>query len=160
MAVAEQKLEFEHRDLHWGNILVKRTDEKYSEFCIDGKLIKIPTHGIKTTIIDFTLSRMVYDGCCFFDDLANDPDLFVATGDYQFDIYRFMRDKVENQFERFEPYTNIMWLHYVIDKMIDGVRYINTKSKKHRAAINDLMQLRDEMLDYKSASDYVKCLSN
>lgn len=65
-----------------------------------------------------------------------------------------------NQFERSEPYTNLLWLHYVIDKMINGVRYNNTKTKKHRAAIHDMMQLRDELLDYNSASDYVKCLFN
>jgi len=61
-----------------------------------------------------------------------------------------------NSWESYEPYTNILWLHYTIDKMINGARYRNTKSKKHRTAIHDMMQLRDELLDFKSASDYVK----
>lgn len=157
LAVAERKFEFEHRDLHWGNVLLSRTDEKFIEFRIDGQQIRIPSCGIKASIIDFTLSRMVFNGCCFYNDLEQDEELFTATGDYQFDIYRLMRSRVENQFERYEPFTNVLWLHYLIDKMISGARY-RTKTKKHRSAINDMMQLRDELLDYNSASDYVKCL--
>ncbi|CAO1394738.1 unnamed protein product [Diamesa tonsa] len=158
LAVAERKLQFEHRDLHWGNILLSQTDEKFIEFRIDGIPITIPSCGVKVTIIDFTLSRMVYDGCCLYNDLALDEDFFSANGDYQYDIYRLMRERVENCFERYEPYTNILWLHYMIDKLISGARYRLTKTKKHRSAIHDMMQLRDELLDFTSAADYVKCL--
>jgi len=42
-------------------------------------------------IIDFTLSRMVYDGCCIYNDLSKDPALFTAEGDYQFEVYRLMQ---------------------------------------------------------------------
>lgn len=74
--------------------MVARTDDKFAEFRLDGRLIKVPTHGIKATIIDFTLSRMLYDGCVLYNDLANDEELFEATGDYQFDIYRLMKARV------------------------------------------------------------------
>jgi serine/threonine-protein kinase haspin len=46
-------------------------------------------------LIDFTLSRMSYQGCKIFNDLATDPTLFTAQGEYQFDIYRMMKDNVE-----------------------------------------------------------------
>lgn len=46
----------------------------------------------------------------------------------------------------------------MIDKLISGARYRLTKTKKHRSAIHDMMQLRDELLDFTSAADYVKCL--
>lgn len=88
-------MQFEHRDLHWGNILLSQTDEKFIEFRIDGIPITIPSCGVKVTIIDFTLSRMVYDGCCLYNDLALDEDFFSANGDYQYDIYRLMRERVE-----------------------------------------------------------------
>lgn len=95
LAVAEQKFEFEHRDLHWGNILIAPTTEKTCEYRINGKLIKLLTHGVKVTIIDYSLSRMVYDGAVLYDNLARDEELFEASGDYQFDIYRLMRQRVE-----------------------------------------------------------------
>lgn len=158
LAVAEQKFQFEHRDLHWGNILLAPTDDTEIIFRLNGEEIKIPSHGVKVTIIDYTLSRMVYDDCCLYNDLSTDVELFLATGDYQFDIYRFMKQHLKNKWESFEPYTNILWLHYTIDKMISGARYRCSKSKKHRSAIQDMMRLRDELLDYKSASDYVECL--
>jgi serine/threonine-protein kinase haspin len=95
LAVAETKFDFEHRDLHWGNILVARTDDKFVEYRVDGKVIKLPTCGVKATIIDYTLSRMVYDGAVLYDNLAKDEELFSAHGDYQFDIYRYMRLRLE-----------------------------------------------------------------
>lgn len=154
MAVAESKYQFEHRDLHWGNILVLPTVEKTLTYYLDGKQIDVPTHGVKATIIDYTLSRIVYKKCCLYQDLSADPELFEAGGDYQFDIYRLMKKQTHDRWELYEPYTNVLWLHYTIDKMIDGVRYSSKKTQKHRRVIDNLMKIRDELLDYKSACDY------
>lgn len=63
-----------------------------------------------------------------------------------------------NNWERHEPYTNVLWLHYIIDKMINGARYRNSKTKKHRATIQEMMQLRDSILDYKNCSEVIKLL--
>jgi len=156
LAVAEAEFQFEHRDLHWGNVLVVPTAEKSLAFNLNGKTIEIPTFGVKATIIDYTLSRLVYKDQCLFQDLAADPELFEATGDYQYDIYRLMRTNTDNCWEVYEPFTNILWLHYIIDKMIDGVRYSSRKAVKHRQAIDQMMKIRDEMLEYRSASDYIE----
>lgn len=74
---------------------MSRTAEKFTEYRLDGKIITIPTYGVKATIIDFTLSRMFYDDAVLYDNLAKDEELFSAHGDYQFDIYRLMRYRVE-----------------------------------------------------------------
>ena len=58
LAVAENALEFEHRDLHWGNVLVKATESKEVSFMVNGVLLNVPTRGVKVTIIDYTLSRL------------------------------------------------------------------------------------------------------
>lgn len=154
MAVAEKKYKFEHRDLHWGNILIAPTDDKTIKFVLDGKEVNIASAGCKVTIIDYTLSRMSVNGCCLFNDLAFDEDLYTAHGDYQFDIYRLMRKELHNRWDNYVPYTNVLWLHYVIDKMIDGVRYISTKNRTHRAFISELAVRRDIVLESKSAYDY------
>lgn len=91
-----------------------------------------------------------------YNDLSQDDDLFTSEGDYQYQIYPLMKLKLVNEWENFEPFTNILWLHYVVDKMIDGVRYKKTKNQTHRSAIREMMQLRDEMLENKSAAAYAE----
>ena len=53
-----QAIEFEHRDLHISNILLRKTSQKLLHIKLYGKKYTIATHGIKATIIDYTLSRI------------------------------------------------------------------------------------------------------
>jgi len=53
-----QCLQFEHRDLHWGNVLVSPCADSSVQFVLDGVPYNINSNGIKVTIIDFTLSRL------------------------------------------------------------------------------------------------------
>ncbi|XP_011309153.1 uncharacterized protein [Fopius arisanus] len=155
LAVAEKSMDFEHRDLHWGNILISRTNDKLASYKLNTEEITFPCQGIKVSIIDFTFSRMSYEGCCIFNDLALDPSLFTAVGDYQFEIYRLMRAQVKNTWQVFQPYTNLLWLHYLIDKMITVVRYKRTGSKIHQNHISKFQELKKVILDYDSAFDFV-----
>ncbi|XP_029668616.1 putative serine/threonine-protein kinase haspin homolog, partial [Formica exsecta] len=154
LAVAEKAFEFEHRDLHWGNLLISRTKEPYVYYNLDEKEIRLPSKGVKVSIIDFTLSRMLYQGCCIYNDLALDPALFTAHGEYQFEIYRLMREKIQNNWNKFEPYTNILWLHYTLDKMITSVRYKRKNLKVHKHAILRLKEFKDIILKYDSVFDF------
>lgn len=58
LAVAEESLQFEHRDLHWGNVLVKPTDQEDITYKLMGKRCSVPSMGVEANIIDFTLSRL------------------------------------------------------------------------------------------------------
>ncbi|XP_030768281.1 uncharacterized protein LOC115891840 [Sitophilus oryzae] len=157
LAIAEQQLKFEHRDLHWGNVLLKPAEKNKKILCKHkGEEISIPAQGVEATVIDFTLSRIEHDGVVIFNDLGLDPDLFVAEGDYQFEIYRLMRNKNNNDWERFEPYTNVLWLHYIVKKAIKELRYKNTKTKVHAKGLEDLQSIEEEILSYKSASEFVE----
>ena len=53
-----QALEFEHRDLHRGNVLVRRTSEETVYLRLGGEDYLIPTRGVRATIVDYTLSRI------------------------------------------------------------------------------------------------------
>lgn len=106
----EIKYKFEHRDLHWGNILIKKE---------------------KISIIDFTLSRLQYKKIIY-----NDLDLkdWLFSGDEsvdeQFNVYKMMKKECENNWQNFNPKTNIFWLIYLINKMF--TRIDNIKSKKFK----------------------------
>jgi serine/threonine-protein kinase haspin len=124
LAKGEQEAEFEHRDLHMGNICIKSgkishppaiTDRVSSidtlssirHPVIDGVVVsdryqKLGFSGVETTIIDYTLSRAVTaqsgDGGVdveFF-DLSMDKALFEgdATQEYQYEMYRSMRSAI------------------------------------------------------------------
>nr|XP_031838811.1 uncharacterized protein LOC116429706 isoform X1 [Nomia melanderi]XP_031838812.1 uncharacterized protein LOC116429706 isoform X1 [Nomia melanderi] len=155
LAVAEKAVEFEHRDLHWGNILISPTTESHIHYKLGKKRIQLISKGVKVSIIDFTLSRVTYQGCSVFNDLASDPSLFTAQGEYQFEIYRLMKDKIKNNWQTFEPYTNILWLHYTLDKMITAVRYRRKTLKAHKNGIIKLKELKNEILSYTSAFDFI-----
>lgn len=83
--------------MHWGNILIKDTDEKTLSYVIDGLQYAVETENKMATIIDFSLSRLEpnigkevenEEDTVIFNDLSKDTTLFKAKGDYQFDIYR------------------------------------------------------------------------
>ncbi|VDK70439.1 unnamed protein product [Cylicostephanus goldi] len=57
LLVAEDRLEFEHRDLHIGNVLVIEEDADL-EYKVKGGTMVLRSYGVKVNIIDFTLSRM------------------------------------------------------------------------------------------------------
>ncbi|RZF34386.1 hypothetical protein LSTR_LSTR008925 [Laodelphax striatellus] len=154
LAVAERALEFEHRDLHIGNILVSKTKEKHIFFKIDGVKFKLPTYLRKATIIDYTLSRMNSENLLFYNDLGKDEELFLGKGDLQFQIYRDMRVDVKNQWQNFEPKTNLRWIHYLATKCITAT-YNNKSSSIHKQYKEKLRKLADEATVYSSCYEYI-----
>ncbi|XP_066249106.1 serine/threonine-protein kinase haspin homolog [Euwallacea similis] len=157
LAVAEEELQFEHRDLHWGNILLSRipTDEKIT-FKLEGKEIKIGSYGIKATIIDFTMSRITAHDVDISTDLGKDCGIFKGSHDYQFEVYQLMRSKNGNEWSHFEPFSNILWLSYILDKTITALNYTDTTSKLHKKYLNKLKELNLEVLGYDSVKGFVR----
>lgn len=102
----------QHRDLHWGQVLIKDDPSQRG--------------GVTATIIDLGLSRMKdVDGRIYH--TAFEPEIFegqgesythilgtfklksvTPLGDYQFDVYRLMRDTHGSDWEDFKPLTNVM----------------------------------------------------
>ncbi|CAN7945244.1 unnamed protein product, partial [Ixodes pacificus] len=91
LAVAEAHTEFEHRDLHCDNVLVRPCPARTLQFTLGGRAVGVPSRGIEVSIIDFDLSRMQYGGSVVFMDLSKDSAQFRGTGSLQYDVYRSMK---------------------------------------------------------------------
>ena len=54
---------FRHRDLHWGNVLLRRCGVEETRVArLNGVNVEYPTNGLEVSIIDFTLSRLDVGG--------------------------------------------------------------------------------------------------
>ncbi|MCJ8749170.1 hypothetical protein PDJAM_G00173310, partial [Pangasius djambal] len=153
LAVAEEALCFEHRDLHWGNILVKNTKQKFNQFILNGSVHSIETRGVHVNIIDYSLSRLEIDGLTVSCDIANEEELFMGQGDYQFEIYRLMKKENNNCWADYNPHSNVLWLHYLADKLLTA-RYRNKpQTSQQKALKSSLNSFHSEILNYNSAKD-------
>lgn len=151
LAVAESAFEFEHRDLHWGNILVSRSDSATLQFTLDGKNLLVETYGLIISIIDFTLSRINTGKSILYLDLSSDPDLFKGPrGDKQSETYRRMKEVTEDWWEGSFPKTNVLWLVYLVDILLTKKSFERT-SKDER----DLRSLKKRLDKYASAKEAV-----
>lgn len=133
LANLETKYEFEHRDLHWGNILIKDSCPK---------------------IIDFSLSRISSDKIVFI-DLQEKHWLFGGDEkiDEQFGVYKSMKRLTNNNWLIHNPQNNVLWLVYFINKII----YLTDGTIKMSRF---LIKLRNKIKDCKSAEQAYQILIN
>ncbi|KAM6459113.1 serine/threonine-protein kinase haspin [Liasis olivaceus] len=154
LAVAEEALRFEHRDLHWGNVLVRKTSLKEVTVTLNGEVRVLPTQGILVNIIDYTFSRLERDGLTVYCDLSTDEEVFQGRGDYQFDIYRQMREENANNWADYFPHSNILWLHYLADKLLKEISYRKKPTTSSmRQVQKQLRMFSTNVLNFKSATE-------
>ncbi|XP_059190722.1 uncharacterized protein haspin [Centropristis striata] len=152
LAVAEQELHFEHRDLHWGNVLVKTTKQKTGSFLLNGVAHFVETKGVLVRIIDYSLSRLEIDNLTVSCDISSDEELFMGQGDYQFDIYRLMRQENGNNWSDYHPHTNVLWLHYLCSKLL-SMKYRSAGGRVGKGMREELTRFYDNVLQYSSATE-------
>lgn len=77
--IAEASHEFEHRDLHSGNVLIQPYPYKLINYLYRGKRISIPSYGYVVKIIDTTFSRVrtSKSSCVYFFVLIISSFLFL-----------------------------------------------------------------------------------
>lgn len=66
-----------------------------------------PSIGVKCTIIDLGLARIDH-GCGDAYWTPFEEEIFDGEGDYQYDVYRMMRKSKKDNWEAFQPLTNVM----------------------------------------------------
>ncbi|KDP23342.1 hypothetical protein JCGZ_23175 [Jatropha curcas] len=151
LAVAEAAFEFEHRDLHWGNILLSRNESAMVQFTLEGKQMLLKSYGLLISIIDFTLSRINTGEDILFLDLSSDPYLFKGPrGDKQAETYRRMKEVTEDFWEGSFPRTNVLWLLYLVDILLLKKSFERT-SKNER----ELRSLKKRLEKYNSAKEAI-----
>lgn len=157
MAVAESRYEFEHRDLHVGNVLIKEVDpSKNAKFELRGDCLTMNMSGVEVTIIDFTLSRathhdeFTHQPLALYSDLDQDPELFEGQGDIQFQVYRDMADlipKLPNRWRIFYQKTNILWLIYLHQNILNKLPK-KAKNRKKFSDLKSVLKNMDSCVDY------------
>ncbi|KAI9382907.1 hypothetical protein POPTR_013G003600v4 [Populus trichocarpa] len=151
LAIAEAAYEFEHRDLHWGNILLRRNDSTTVQFILEGKKMIFRTSGLLISIIDFTLSRINTGQDILFLDLTSDPYLFKGPkGDRQAETYRKMKEVTGDFWEGSFPKTNVLWLIYLVDILL--LKRSFDRSSKNEG---DLHSLKKRLSKYNSAKEAI-----
>ncbi|OEL22853.1 putative serine/threonine-protein kinase haspin-like protein [Dichanthelium oligosanthes] len=158
LAVAESACEFEHRDLHWGNILLAQDETPDTNhtvsFTLQGKRMLTRTFGLNVSIIDFTLSRINTGTAILFLDLSVDPALFQGKkGDKQAETYRRMKEITQEHWEGSFPKTNVVWLIYLVDMVLHKMKSLALGAKVDR----ELRSLKKRLASCESARD---CLAD
>lgn len=123
LAFLEEKFRFEHRDLHWGNILLQKYENNGTTPSTRNRKksnseIQTPNWKYKVNMIDFSLSRFEDKRGLVFVDLKEDNSIFAGDPEEeQFNVYRWIRKANKNNWIKFNPESNVIWLRYLINKM-------------------------------------------
>lgn len=149
LALAEEKIQFEHRDLHLGNILIKETD--LVSLKSDGNSFDFS--GIQCSIIDYSLSRMRDGAGVAFRDLDTIEWLFEGDPkiDTQYQVYKDMRkSKGNSSWKGFNPRSNILWLSFILERLV-------VKQKKSiclpKSIFDSLSKLNQRISSYSSVQE-------
>ncbi|KAI1640908.1 hypothetical protein F4809DRAFT_289048 [Biscogniauxia mediterranea] len=149
LARAEARVEFEHRDLHEGNLCIRSAGEPIPKEDRD-RSSHFGWSGLEITILDYGLSRARADyeredSAPIAYDLERDLSIFTSEHAPQCKVYRQMRsfllrgDRVclppkshkrayqagvdgPISWAQHEPYTNVLWLAYLYEWMTGNFR--------------------------------------
>lgn len=115
LAKGEEAAEFEHRDLHLGNICVRNPDHDAADAGAVDVRRKLGFTGLEATLIDYTISRAAMPTASSdarnaeiaYLDLSKDSHIFAGDSaeEYQYEIYRYMRSAVflDDALARYPP---------------------------------------------------------
>ncbi|KFM59735.1 hypothetical protein X975_11713, partial [Stegodyphus mimosarum] len=172
LAVAEEAYNFEHRDLHLGNILIQRTDSVSLKYTIYDLHFSVQTVGHQAFIIDFNLSR-IYGGdkvyCVSLDSCVSKDESFCEVSENSWlhhgTIYKIMLEYSRGNWENFMPITNIIWLKYLIENILEYLQRNNPGLRKLTAvdserdqmkAVRLLKKWNDCILEHTSAASFLR----
>ncbi|GAW19282.1 hypothetical protein ANO14919_087680 [Xylariales sp. No.14919] len=185
LARAEARIDFEHRDLHEGNLCIRKVGEPIPKDDRD-RTGYFGFSGLEITILDYGLSRAQadYDAEPVAYDLERDLSIFTSEHATQCRVYRQMRsfllrgDRVclppEDHKEAYadgidgpitwavhEPYTNVLWLAYLYEWMVEHYHGPRKEVNSFKRATKEFWSYLDpeageNMPGFESASDILR----
>lgn len=174
LADGEERARFEHRDLHPGNICIKKLDASDRNQS-DIKQQRVTRESdVQVTLIDYTLSRATLaDGTIVSNPMA--VELCEQHSDdendeMQYNLYRSMRKMVEGRqravsdWEKYVPMTNVLWLYHILTMMLRMIPSRRGRIGEEELVLQrtltklqaDMHPDRIHVWDYLEAEDVVK----
>ena len=155
LAVAECVYQFEHRDLHVCNLLVKKTKKEYVTFVIRSVTYRVKSYGVKASIIDATFSRVRVGANIYFTDLSNRLKATAANQnpDSQEVAYQQMYKRIYDKWRDWFPDTNIIWLKYFYHEVYETEAF---SSNCDITIKRNLISLIDSIGNYHTLTDFVQ----
>ncbi|CAL4133487.1 unnamed protein product, partial [Meganyctiphanes norvegica] len=128
LAVAEQELEFEHRDLHWGNVLVAPTKGSTITFKVAGKDYTLNTQELSPKASRYNLKPIDLDAL-YFDNLYLGEQLYLYFPEGGIYLRTVLKQfwKATNMWSREKFKSNKKLVCYILFVLIGGVTYRNVK---------------------------------
>ncbi len=156
IAIAEEELEFEHRDLHSSNILIDKTNEEFAKYSINGNPFCIKLNGYFVTIIDTTFSRTKLKNEIVFNDLTRLFSHLDSNEKRELDrIYFEEKVLTQNNWDSFCPKTNLLWVKRILTKICDKVEKSEFDRNCESMADYELVKnWESNALNYSSVSEF------
>ncbi|XP_065305807.1 uncharacterized protein [Dermacentor albipictus] len=159
LAVAEAELEFELRALTPGHVLVRPASDRVVHYRFMNTVLFVKLHGWEACIVDFASSRLCPGGgeMPVFVGLHELPDdKRKSVGDGLALIDKIVRPDAS----RFEPYTNVIFLHDLVHGLLEKHKQILTYGKSSWTrgeweAWKDLLWWSEEIPAFISAGAFV-----
>ena len=126
----EEKYKFEHRDLHWGNVMIKSKDIFVIDFTLSRLEISLSELGLRT-------KNSNDEKVIIYKDLNEESWLFNGDSsfDFQFDVYRQMKRANKGNWKEYNPKSNLKWIKYIVHKLMIKADKMENNQKaavKHR----------------------------
>lgn len=146
----EEFAEFEHRDLHPGNVCIKEATLSGRE--ADELILHKKYTNLEVTLIDYTLSRatlasgevlahLMTDKSIFDQHVENPHSQQEKDDDQQYEMYRIMRRLVTHKssgskkdadgWRSFVPQTNVLWLYHILSILLKRLRTHSKANKQN-----------------------------
>lgn len=123
LAVAENAIQFEHRDLHYSNILINKTKDKYLNYSINANIFKLKSFGVKVTVIDNTFSRTKVNDSVIFNDLTETfRYIDHRPNDDLKEVYLKELKLIQNNWQNFYPKSNVYWVQMSLQYILNGIK--------------------------------------